>query len=69
MRDSNNRMTPVVFAFGEAREACPHYTGIKEDDSCKQCTHDDNDDMGHWCAMDVCPLLKQAARSESLGWD
>jgi hypothetical protein len=61
-------MAAVVAAFGEAREKCRFYTGIKERDDSRQCTHK-HSGIGDWCAMDCCPLLKQRAAALSVGWD
>jgi hypothetical protein len=45
--------------FEEGRETCEHYHGIKDSyDDC-QCTHEMNKALGSWCAVDVCPLLRE----------
>lgn len=59
----------VVAAFGEMREKCRHYRGIKLKEDSLQCTHPDMERHENWCAMDVCPLLRERAQVESLGWD
>ena len=68
MKQLDQLMEPVALAFGEARELCPHYTGIKEDDDSRQCSHQHNRAWGSWCAMDQCPLLRDSARAQNLGW-
>jgi hypothetical protein len=59
---------PVVSAFADMREKCRHYRGIKDHDESLQCTHQDASRMSNWCAMDCCPLLRERAQAESLGW-
>jgi len=60
----------VVGAFGEMRENCGYYRGIKERDDSLQCTHKDaTRGWGNWCAMDLCPLLRERAQAENLGWE
>lgn len=59
----------VVTAFHRMREGCEHYHGIKDETDDSQCTHGENDHVGSWCAMDCCPLLRERARYESVGWD
>ena len=59
----------VVAECWKMREGCQHYHGIKDGLDDSQCTHSDNDHTGSWCAMDCCPLLRERARAESVGWD
>lgn len=59
----------VVGEFWKMRERCQHYHGIKDETDDSQCTHAENGHTGSWCAMDCCPLLRERARAESVGWD
>ncbi len=59
----------VVGEFWKMRESCEQYHGIKDERDDCQCTHPENDHTGSWCAIDCCPLLRERARAESVGWD
>jgi len=59
----------VVAGFWKMRESCDNYTGIKDDTDGRQCLHDAHPQCGNWCAMDCCPLLRERARAENVGWD
>ena len=61
----------VTKAFSNMRERCRYYRGIKESDAQRQCTHPDNRQPAptNWCTMEDCPLLRERAAFENLGWD
>lgn len=65
----NHPAVAVVGAFFEMRDSCQHYRGCKKNDASLQCAHKDASRMSNWCAMDCCPLLKERAAAESVGWD
>ena len=67
MSNKEQPMKLVVDAFSDARDGCKFYTGIKDQVESRQCTKQHG--SGTWCAMDVCPLLRDEARAASLGWD
>jgi len=58
----------VVAAFVAMRDGCRHYRGIKVSDTSLQCRHADADRESNWCAMDCCPLLRERASAEAVGW-
>lgn len=64
-----NAFKPVVTEFFNVREGCSHYSGIKEDPTESQCLHRWNSSPGSWCSMDFCPLLRELAQDEGIGWD
>lgn len=64
-----NAFKPVVIEFFNVRERCAHYGGVKEYPETEQCSHQANSSSGIWCAMDSCPLLRELAQDEGIGWD
>ena len=60
----------VVNAFFDMRESCKHYRGMIEKEGDDQCKHTENrSSTTSWCAMDTCPLLRERARAQGIGWD
>lgn len=61
----------IVAAFHDMRENCKHFRGIKVREESLACTHKDASRVGYgnWCAMDCCPLIRERAQAEGLGWN
>lgn len=58
MKEKHPSVKAVLDQFLILRENCKHYSGIKVDASSLQCCHAANNSCGAWCAIDVCPLLR-----------
>lgn len=59
---------PVVLAFMRMRNTCQHFTGRPDDWDTTQCRCKGNNHAGSVCAMGYCPILREQADQDAVGW-